>query len=337
MSSIGYPLEKGVVKAFRRFLGQVGDPWRLAGFGRPPKRRPSEYAFALFVKVARDLSYRTAECLLGIPRSSLHWAFKRLPLAWLRQLLVCSAALLRKLVKPKCGILDSTGVSLTGFGCTRRSEWKDFWKLHVLAEYAPQASAVWVACAKPTSKHAADVVVGRKLLAESPPPTTLFGDKAYDDRKLFALAYRQGWRVCMQQRKTSLSLVGLRGRVWRDYDNDLRKRYRGMVETIFAAFSKRHSSRINERLSTTRAKTLLFWCINHNTRTTNKIKTTTLLIYWTLSLERKVFIASFLASIRRIKMARLTGLQRLLLNFVAIMSGYAFLTHAPCGLAKKGA
>lgn len=281
MTGIKYPLDKKILKTFYRFVGRVGNPWTIAGFGRPPKRQPKEYGLTLFVKGFYGWSYRVASAVLGIPRSSLHWAFKRLKKEWLQSLLRFSSVWLRGSLKPVAGILDSTGISLTSFGFTRKTIHKNHWKLHCFVEYTP--GFVWVAQAKPTPGNTADVVVGRELLANTSFPTTLFGDKAYDDKKLFRMAYRKGWKVCMQQRRTSLSFKGLRGKVWRDYDDEARKHFRSRIETIFAGFANRYSSQIRERLTSTRTKILLLWCVSHNMRTINKIKTIITLTYWTVS------------------------------------------------------
>ena len=263
------PVPKQVEKVFRRVLAAVGEPWRLAKTGRPPKRRPREYALALFVRSFWGWTFREAECVLRVPKSCLHWAAKRLKTAWVLALVERTAENLRKAFKVKCVILDSTGVSVRSAGYKRRAKRRQFWKLHGITEYAPWAHRTWFASVRATTGRVHDVKIGRKLL-EKAPPNDLYADKAYDDKKFYKLAFKQGFKPCMQQRKNTASRTGIRGKVWRSYNDRKRKKYRGRVEAPFGGFANRYASRINEKLTSTRRRACTFWAAAHNTRTLAK-------------------------------------------------------------------
>ncbi len=263
------PLEAKVEKAFRRVLAAVGEPWRLAKRGRPPLRRPHEYAKALFCKAFWGWPLREAACIIRIPKSTLHWASKRLSAAWVLALVYKTADCLRRQYAVKAGILDSTGVSLQPRGCKRAGVWRPYYKLHALAEYAPRAHKVWFAAALATRGNVADITVAPRLM-EKAPPSTLYGDKGYDAQSLYRLAYRLGWSVCMQQRRTAARLTGVRGKVWRSYDDRKRKRFRGRIEAMFGGFANRYNSRVFEKRVGTRRHACLLWAAAHNIRTMAK-------------------------------------------------------------------
>jgi len=263
------PLEPQVEKAFRRMLAAIGEPWRLAKTGRPPKRRPREYALALFCRAFWGWPFREAACILKIPKTCLHWASKRLQSAWVQALIEKSARRLRSLFAVKCAILDSTGASLRSFGFKRRFQRRPHWKLHALAEYAPWAHRIWFAAAKATRGYVHDVVVGRTLL-EKAPPAELYGDRAYDDKKLYKLALKLGFAPIMQQRKNAASSRGIRGVIWRNYDDAKRRKYRGRIEAMFGGFANRYGSRISEQKIGTRRRACLLWAAAHNVRTLAK-------------------------------------------------------------------
>mgnify|MGYP001557791983 FL=1 len=250
-------------------LAAVGEPWRLARTGRPPLRRPKEYALALFCRSFWGWTFREAGCVLKIPKTCLHWASKRLQAAWVKALIQRTAERLRSLYTAKCAILDSTGVSLHGAGFKRRFERRKHFKLHGFVEYSPWAHRIWFAAVKVTSSRVHDVRAGRRMLGEAP-PSELYGDKAFDAKSLYKLAYELGWIICMQQRKTAASRRGIRGKVWRSYDDAKRKKYRGRVEAAFGGFANRYGSRINEKLTSTRRRACEMWALAHNIRTLAK-------------------------------------------------------------------
>lgn len=263
------PLPKGVEKAFHRVYMAVGEPWRLANTGRPPKRRPEDYALALFCRSFWGWTFREAEAILKIPKTCLHWASKRLRLAWVRALVERTALILREKFAVKCRIVDSTGVSLSSNGFKRRFQRRAYWKLHALVDYAPWAHRIWFSVARATRGAVHDVVIGRRLL-EKAPPSELYGDKGYDDKKFYKTAYNHGFAPCMQQRKNAASTRGIRGRVWRAYDDARRKKYRGRVEAPFGGFANRYASRISEKKTSTRRRTCELWAVANNIRTLAK-------------------------------------------------------------------
>jgi hypothetical protein len=266
---LGIPLDDRVVKAFRRVYAAVGEPWRLAKTGRPPKRRPDEYALALFARSFWGWTFREAACILKVPKTCLHWASKRLALAWVRALVERTALDLREKFVVKCRIADSTGVSVHSSGFKRRFQRRAYWKLHAIVDYAPWAHKLWFSVARATRGAVHDVVIGRRLL-EKTPPSELYADKAYDDKKFYKIAFKHGFTPCMQQRKNAARRTGVRGKIWRSYDDRKRKKYRGRIEAAFGGFANRYHSRINERKTSTRRRACEMWAITHNIRTLAK-------------------------------------------------------------------
>ena len=122
------------------------------------------------------------------------------------------------------------------------------------------------AVTRATRGNVHDVVIGRRLLEKSP-PSELYADKAYDDKKFYKIAFKHDYAPCMQQRKNAASTRGIRGRVWHLYKDRKRKKYRGRVEAPFGGFANRYASRINEQLTSTRRRTCELWTLAHNIRT----------------------------------------------------------------------
>ena len=234
------------------------------------KKKPEgHYALALFVRSFYGFSYRTAAAILKIPKSCLQWAFCKLQSAWVSALVERAAENLRSAYKVKCAILDSTGIVLRAFGYKRRFQRRPYWKLHAIAEHAPWAHKIWFAAAKATRGFVHDVVIGRQLL-EKAPPAELYGDRAYDDKKLFKLALQLGFDPIMQQRRNAASRRGIRGVIWMNYDDAKRRKYRGRIEAMFGGFANRYGSRISERKTGTRRRACLMWAVAHNVRTLAK-------------------------------------------------------------------
>ena len=284
VSVLNNPLPVPALKAFRRVLAAVGEPWRLARRGRPPKRKPRAYALALFVKAYWGWALREAECVLRIPKSSLHWASKRLRDAWVRALVARTAARLRREHAAACSILDSTGVSWSPLGCKRRFERRPYGQLHAMVEYAPKAHAVWFSDAIATASPRGDAPMGERLLASEhalrlrccwrTKVTTRFRCTA----SLFGVG---GACACASARTASGTAAcewnrGLRGRVLREYDDDEYRALRGRVEAPFGGFARRYASRLHERLASTRKTACLLWVVAHNVRTIAR----TIRSYW---------------------------------------------------------
>ena len=74
----------------------------------------------------------------------------------------------------------------------------------------------------------------------------------------------------MQQRKNAASRRGIRGRVWRSYDDRKRRKYQGTIEAAFGGFANRYASRISEKKTSTRRRACELWAAAHNIRTMAK-------------------------------------------------------------------
>lgn len=262
-SSLEIELDPQIKKSALVVINRLVKAWPVAKRGRKPKRSAKHYILALFAKIYSDLSYRKAEPFVGIPRSTLNDFFMKIPNQLLVALVELSARRCAELTKAVCAMIDSTGVSLTsqGFKLMRRRE---HLKLHVMARYSP--GFVWIDRVKITSRRVADIVVGREFLSANSTPTLLLADKGYDSADFYKSAYRNGWRVCMRQRKNCEVLRGLRGRVRREYDDSTYKSLRSRVESIFGGFARRYNSTIEEKLWQTRVSKLLMWRLLHNLR-----------------------------------------------------------------------
>jgi len=272
------PLSDNVFMSFRRALRATGLPWKRSKRGRPPDHSSKKFAWALFVRAFYGWSYRVTEAVMSIPRSCLHWAFMRAPMAWIKRLTTLTVVFLRQKKQAVCGIMDSTGVGVSAPGFKRKGLRRPYWKMHALVEYCP--GFVWFVDSKGTPGYKADITIGRKLLAENDLDAEwLFADKGYDDKKFYKQAYKKGLTPIMQQRSFAASRKGVRGKVWRDYNNALRKRYRGMVETPFGGFANRYASRIGERKTKTRRISIQFRALAHNIRTLAKTMKKAVLTY----------------------------------------------------------
>jgi len=265
-----FPVSKQVEKAFRRVLAAVGEPWRLAKRGRKPKRSPKDYSLALFARSFYGFSYRTASAILGIPKSCLHWAFQRLQQPWVQALVTNTCSRLERELQSDSQVLGSTGVSLSANGFKRKALCDSFLKLHALTAYSRKHRAIWFVKAKVTTKHVHDVKPGMQFVQTTPLASTLLGDKAYDSSGLYRLAFKRGLHVCMRQRKNCEWNRGLRGRVYKQYDDWFYKSERGRVEAAFGGFANRYGSRVLEKKFATQTLACLLWAVAHNIRTIAK-------------------------------------------------------------------
>lgn len=206
----------------------------------------------------------------------------------MQNLISSTAERLRREFKPDCAILDSTGVSVRAFGFKRAGEYRPYLKLHALEEYSKNAHAVWFAKVKITDGNVPDVLVGYEFMRSDVPPSLLLADKGYDAFKLYRLAYKKRWRVCMRQRSTCEWNRGLRGRVLKEYDDELYKKLRGRVESPFGGFAKRYHSTVEEQKKGTRTIACMLWAVAHNVRTLARLFNS--MIYWTLPNQLNVYI-----------------------------------------------
>lgn len=276
------PVSKQVEKAFLKVLKRVGLPWEASKRGRKPKNSPLDYALVLFARAYHGFSYRTSELILGIPKSTIFWAFQKLTAQWVEALIAASSKCLAQFLNPDAQIIDSTGISLSANGFKRKLEYDAYVKLHVLVAYCRKRKAVWFVKTKVTSKRVHDIKPGMEFLLETPLSAILLADKGYDAKELYRLAFKRGLAVCMRQRKNCESRKGPRGKVYKTYDDEFYRATRGRVESVFGGFANRYGSRVREKSFRTQSIQCTLWAAAHNFRTLEKVLIN-LSIYWTVS------------------------------------------------------
>jgi hypothetical protein len=272
-----------VYKTAISLVARLPPPWERSKRGRPPKLSSREYLAVCIVYVCLDLTYREVEGFAPafldetIDHSNVGKVFKRLKPSYVKLVL----GLLRKKLKGHVEIdfffVDSTGISTprlkTRVKALRKVREREFYKLHVLAGYSSEASALVVFAARVTKPNVTDgsqlAYLIRGLEGEG---KRLLGDSAYDWKRNLRLALEQGFKPLFKPRDIGYHGV-FRKMVLRDFrQNKKLYRMRGVGEATFGGIENRYGAHTRCKRVKTKTLSMLLMPVAHNLRTLMRVR-----------------------------------------------------------------
>lgn len=271
-----------VKKLYFFILGKtrkLGEPFeRKSTRGRPFALSPHEYVVLFIVSSLLDWSLRDDEffsdILAGkhIDHSTFGKAFAKIPYHYLKKLLVMIRNTINTYlhVDPLL-IADSTWVTVdrvyyeTMTKC-HRGQRRVREKLNVLTEYYPDEGIIVVANADSISSS--DPFGASCMLQEL---TTnggiLFADRGYDAELLYEQCYRKKILPIIKIRRYNTNPRKYRNRAVKDFDEELYKKYRGIIEGIFGGLESRRLLFTRYKKRKMRIKHIIAMAIVHNLHT----------------------------------------------------------------------
>lgn len=292
-------------------VNEAGDPWKKSKRGRRPKFTSKMHAaICIFMKYF-DLTYRDIEgssellIKLQIDHSTVGWAMKRIPVNYVKKAIRNLNFRISELCSEGAFIVDSTGIKtdrdVEGRFILEKREKKEFLKLHILVKYFPNEGLLSVANAHVTKSNRHDSPIFRnKLLTEevAEKDTVIFGDKAYYAFATFEKIYDLGMKPVIPPKNwksKSMTKRTLRRRALFDYNNDLRKKFRGMIEGVFGGLETEYGNRTRCRTHHARNVSILLLALSHNLKTYQKALTLKQLQISPIRKKKAVLLAAFAA------------------------------------------
>lgn len=299
---------KSMLKLIARVVEETGSPWRVSHRGRKPKFHPKEHAALIITMRYFEFSYRQmegmAEAIVGKPidHSTVGWAMKRLPEGYLHRIIT----VLHKHIEHECKdgiyIVDSTGIVTDRYQrmsmALKNVQKKRYLKLHVLVRYFGEEGVISIRYAKATygSKHDAPVL-GEFLKHSRLKPGVLLGDRAYDSKENIELAYKKGLTPMLKQRRWD-KRRGIRKRHSRDFNEEMYKQFRGMVESVFGGMETAYGNRTRCRLRHTQTVSILLMAVVFNVKSVLRMRATLgrdeILCLYGFIRQLRFFIVNFL-------------------------------------------
>lgn len=276
-----------VVDELARLVDETGDPWAMPKRGRPAVHSPRKMAVVCVLAVTLGISYRNMETLLYILKlpwqepvpdhSTIHDAFKRMPEAYLKQLLAKSARLCIAESGWVKGIVaaDSTGVETDRYETVELKMKKTKRMISIKYHVVAILDYNIILAAKITSRRTADSPTLRAMLKDLPQmEDSLFNaDGAYDSDRTCELVYAKMMKPNIKQRETRGRNRGLRYRrkAAGEFDEAV-YRYRSLVEGIFGAEEAGKGLKTRCRLRRMQRRWGLALAVGHNLAVLNRLR-----------------------------------------------------------------
>jgi len=260
---------------------KLGKPFgKKSKKGRPPALNPYEYTAAFIISTLLDLSLRDDESLSDllfgkhIDHSTFGKSFNRIPHHYLKKLLLMIRNEIKNLIGKKyipILIADSTGVRTDRLyvpaiiKCkSKRRRVVD--KLNIIAEYYPERSTIVIANAD--AFLASDAYSAIRMMEEiETNATILFADAGFDCEELYEKCFSMGIKPVIKQRKYDRKARKYRGKAREIFDEEIYKRYRGIIEGIFGGLEIRRLLFTRYKKKSMRIKHIIAMAIVHNMNT----------------------------------------------------------------------
>jgi hypothetical protein len=256
-----------IIKLAHQIIESLGAPWHISRRGRPPEISPGLHAAICIFMLYINSTYRDMEGLCEpffsrhVDHSTIGWAMQRIPPGFLTKAL----KLLYEKTDGLCGdgvfITDSTGMETDRYEDvnrvmkeTRRRERR---KLHVIVKLYPEEGIISIASAGESDGDRNDSPMFREIFdPDYCCDGFLFGDRGYDANANVKLCYDNGLVPVIKQRDYDTRPKGYRRKAFKDFDGELYRRYRGLVEGVFGGMETRYGNKTRCRLEHTRAVAL---------------------------------------------------------------------------------
>jgi hypothetical protein len=292
--------EKGCIKDFRELwheidviVAEVGVPFKRSRRGRPPKFGDlAVYAkmavmLAVFDYDLRELEGELTSVLDGstLDHTNISRWFGKLDEEWVVSMV---QALHQRIVvhfRRGAYITDSTGITTDRYievisGGKPKRDLLTI-KLHVLIAYFSTAGVLSIAAMAATYGDQHDAPPLARFLADPNVPLRagyrLHGDRAYPSNENLRLAYER--RLIPNLRFREGHKHGLiLARAREDYDDELRKRIRGLVEGLFGGIATTQGTRTRFRKDHHRKLHALLLGLAHEIKTWRRVRAAGLIL-----------------------------------------------------------
>ncbi len=238
---------------------EVGEPYQQPERGRKHKlsavKEGAVLAFCMYYDYTHGGLAVDAPGVFGVrfDQSLLSHYADRVPVSWLMTVSERVDGLVDWFDPDSVGILDSTEFAKDTHKSVKRVfeevRQKETVKEHILVKYRPNSGLTTVKASETTKAKAGDSPAAQKLLPVLKPHEVIamFGDSAYDVEAIFKICYLQLMAMAIICEHKGREKGFYRRKARKDYDNQMRKQYRGMVEGVFGATTVKYDNKIRWR------------------------------------------------------------------------------------------
>ena len=248
---------KRVYNMVLEFAKKLGEPYnKKSKYGRKPKVAPKVYAAYIVYKIiTSNATFREMEfeskmyTNVHLDHSTLVVNFEKIPVKYFLDLVEETGAYLDRLLEYSDQyVTDSSAVTTSlKFETENKGkivEEKIEFRSHVIASLHPKDNCVCIRKALSTTKFIADCEATKRMLdAGKIKDITLHGDRGYDYERVYESCYENNIKpnirpldyqgpINYKAKEGSDRLVGIT-----EYDDEARKKHRGIIETIFGGLT----------------------------------------------------------------------------------------------------
>ena len=250
-------------KVYEKILGfakKLGDPFtKKNNKGRKFKVEPNEYAaYIIFEMISYNCPYRDME--LGselylnkhIDHSTFGKNFQKIPYEYFIRLLELTSKLLEKLLgEVELLIADSTGMhTKIYYDCIfqgKETKRKKRFKVHTLVSSHKEKHLTYVRTGLGTDMHISDSGGASRMLAtQEKKPCTFLADRGYDYETTYKACKEKGINPNIKPKDYESTKSKNRKKAIKNYNLDLYRKGRGVVETVFGGL--RNKGLLNTKL-----------------------------------------------------------------------------------------
>lgn len=232
------------------FAEKLGNPYPVKRKGRKPKLQPYEYAAYIgYMTLIKGAPFRIMEfeselyTQKHVDHSTFVVNFEKVPVEYYLTLVEEAGAYLDRLLEHSDQyVVDSTAITtpltfvteIKGKKVIEKIEYRS----HVIASIHSQDNCVCIRTALSTTKHIADCEGAKRMLERGKiSRITLHGDMGYDYERVYDACYKNNIKPNIRpqnyaSKQDVFRIIGIT-----EYDDDERKKHRGVIEPIFGGLT----------------------------------------------------------------------------------------------------
>ena len=263
-------------------INEIGIPFIISSVGRKPKLGYSVYAKCVILLAYFDLTLREMESLLrvlekdSIDFSNLDRWFTKAEINWVLNATRLLHSWIERMFRRGCYIADSTKVTTTQYYVSTQIDNDGnrilellTLKLHLLTTYFPSAGIISIANFHLTHGDANDNPILHEYLFEGislRQGRMIHADKGYWSKENIRSSNERGLVPNIVPKEKCDRSLTLKKAI-EMYDNEARKRNRGMIEGIFGGITTNQEMKTRFRLDHTRKLHMALMAFTHEIRT----------------------------------------------------------------------
>ncbi len=258
---------------------KLGKPFeKKSNRGRPLAISPYDYVATFIIASLFDWSLRDDELFSDllfrkhIDHSTFGKAFAKIPYMYLKKLLLMIRNEINNLIADQPVLIsDSTGVKVdrlyyqTTIKCkAKKRRIND--KMSILGEYYPKERAIIIA--NTDALFPSDSFSAIRMLNEIETSANIFfADAGFDSEELFEKCFRKSILPTIKLRRYGKEPKRYRKKALEMFDEELYKKYRGVIEGIFGGLETRRLLFTRYRKTSMRMKHIIAMAVVHNLQT----------------------------------------------------------------------